>query len=410
MDTMEGKLPENVLLFTHLLRASGIKIGSDGVTDAISAIKTLGLKSKRAFYFSLLTCLTKKKEDEIIFRQAFDLFWQNPKFQEKTRNMLLPRTRVSEQDEQKEELAQRIIENLPKTEKIKKLDELEDNIIFDTSGSASDIQLKKSKDFGTMSKNELRQATDVIRDLSVHLPQKPFRRFEPKKMGPHLSVRHGLKDSVKNFGIVLPKFMKRKEKDRPIVFLIDISGSMENYSKMLLHFVHNLMQRHRNCLVFLFGTKLTNITHLLKNKDIDDALQKISKVTDDWAGGTRIRDSIYEFNKTWVRRTPVSGSLVLFISDGLDKNHQSDLLIQMERLKKNCKYLLWLNPLLRYKKFLPKSVSIKRILKNVDALLPIHSLESIENLTLYLSRKPKGDSDILNWRTRILDREKELTA
>jgi uncharacterized protein with von Willebrand factor type A (vWA) domain len=410
MDTMEGKLPENVLLFTHLLRASGIKIGSDGVTDAISAIKTLGLKSKRAFYFSLLTCLTKKKEDEIIFRQAFDLFWQNPKFQEKTRNMLLPRTRVSEQDEQKEELAQRIRENLPKTEKIKKLDELEDNIIFDTSGSASDIQLKKSKDFGTMSKNELRQATDVIRDLSVHLPQKPFRRFEPKKMGPHLSVRHGLKDSVKNFGIVLPKFMKRKEKDRPIVFLIDISGSMENYSKMLLHFVHNLMQRHRNCLVFLFGTKLTNITHLLKNKDIDDALQKISKVTDDWAGGTRIRDSIYEFNKTWVRRTPVSGSLVLFISDGLDKNHQSDLLIQMERLKKNCKYLLWLNPLLRYKKFLPKSVSIKRILKNVDALLPIHSLESIENLTLYLSRKPKGDSDILNWRTRILDREKELTA
>lgn len=407
---MEGKLPENVLLFTHLLRASGIKIGSDGVTDAISAIKTLGLKSKRAFYFSLLTCLTKKKEDEIIFRQAFDLFWQNPKFQEKTRNMLLPRTRVSEQDEQKEELAQRIRENLPKTEKIKKLDELEDNIIFDTSGSASDIQLKKSKDFGTMSKNELRQATDVIRDLSVHLPQKPFRRFEPKKMGPHLSVRHGLKDSVKNFGIVLPKFMKRKEKDRPIVFLIDISGSMENYSKMLLHFVHNLMQRHRNCLVFLFGTKLTNITHLLKNKDIDDALQKISKVTDDWAGGTRIRDSIYEFNKTWVRRTPVSGSLVLFISDGLDKNHQSDLLIQMERLKKNCKYLLWLNPLLRYKKFLPKSVSIKRILKNVDALLPIHSLESIENLTLYLSRKPKGDSDILNWRTRILDREKELTA
>lgn len=407
---MEGKLPENVLLFTHLLRASGIKIGSDGVTDAISAIKTLGLKSKRAFYFSLLTCLTKKKEDEIIFRQAFDLFWQNPKFQEKTRNMLLPRTRVSEQDEQKEELAQRIIENLPKTEKIKKLDELEDNIIFDTSGSASDIQLNKSKDFGTMSKNELRQATDVIRDLSVHLPQKPFRRFEPKKMGPHLSVRHGLKDSVKNFGIVLPKFMKKKEKDRPIVFLIDISGSMENYSKMLLHFVHNLMQRHRNCLVFLFGTKLTNITHLLKNKDIDDALQKISKVTDDWAGGTRIRDSIYEFNKTWVRRTPVSGSLVLFISDGLDKNHQSDLLIQMERLKKNCKYLLWLNPLLRYKKFLPKSVSIKRILKNVDALLPIHSLESIENLTLYLSRKPKGDSDILNWRTRILDREKELTG
>ena len=407
---MEGKLPENVLLFTRLLRASGINIGSDGVTDAISAIKTLGLKSKRAFYFSLLACLTKKKEDEIIFRQAFDLFWQNPKFQEKTRNMLLPRTRVSEQEEQKEELAQRIRENLPKTEKIKKLDELEDNIIFDTSGSASDIQLNKSRDFGTMSKNELRQATDVIRNLSIHLPQKPFRRFEPRKMGPQLSVRLGLKEGAKSLGIVLPKFMRKKEKGRPIIFLIDISGSMENYSKMLIHFVHNLMQKHRNCFVFLFGTKLTNITNLLKNRDIDDSLQEISKVTDDWAGGTRIRDSIFEFNKTWVRRTPTSGSLVLFISDGLDKNHQSDLLVQMERLKKNCKHLVWLNPLLRYKKFLPKSVSIKRILKNVDALLPIHSLESIENLTLYLARNKRGESDILNWRLRIMDRERELTS
>ena len=202
--------------------------------------------------------------------------------------------------------------------------------------------------------------------------------------------------------------MKRKDKERPIIFLIDISGSMENYSKMLVHFAHNVMQRHRNCFVFLFGTKLTNITHLLKNKDIDDALEKISKVTDDWSGGTRIRDSIFEFNRTWVRRTPSSGALVLFISDGLDKNHQSDLLAQMERLKKNCKYLVWLNPLLRYKKFLPKSVSIKRILKNVDALLPIHSLESIENLTFYLARKTRADTDTLNWRSRIIAREREV--
>jgi len=408
MNTVDGKLPENILLFARLLRASGISIGSEGITHSIAAAQIVGLRSRAAFYFSLLTCLTKKKEEEIIFRQAFDLFWQNPKFQEKQRNMLLPRTRASENNEEKQELAKRIRENLLKNEKIKKLDQIEDNLIFDTSGSASDTQLKKSRDFGSMSKAELQQATNVIRDLSIHLPQKPFRRFEPKKLGPELSVRHGLKESAKNFGLVLPKFMKRKEKVRPIFFLIDISGSMENYSKMLIHFVHNLMQRHRNCFVFLFGTKLTNITHLLKNRDIDDALQKISKVTDDWAGGTRIRDSIFEFNKTWVRRTPTSGSLVLFISDGLDKNHESDLLVQMKRLKKNCKHLVWLNPLLRYKKFLPKSVSIKRILKNVDALLPIHSLESIEKLTFYLARKTRGGSDILNWKARIMDREKEL--
>ena len=143
-------------------------------------------------------------------------------------------TTKEDPEELKEELAQRIRENLPKTEKIKKLDELEDNIIFDTSGSASDIQLNKSRDFGTMSKNELRQATDVIRNLSIHLPQKPYRRFQPRKMGQQLSVRLGLKEGAKSLGIVLPKFMRKKEKGRPIIFLIDISGSMENYSKMLM--------------------------------------------------------------------------------------------------------------------------------------------------------------------------------
>ena len=126
MNTVDGKLPENILLFTRLLRASGIRIGSEGVTDSIEAIQSVGLRSRGEFYFSLLTCLTKKKEDEIIFRQAFDLFWQNPKFQEKQRNMLLPRTRVNENNEERPELAKRIKENLPKTDKIKKLDQIED--------------------------------------------------------------------------------------------------------------------------------------------------------------------------------------------------------------------------------------------------------------------------------------------
>ena len=131
---MEEKLPENILLFVRLLRASGINIGSDRVTDSIAAVKAVGLKSRSAFYFSLLTCLTRKKEEEFIFRQAFDLFWQNPKFQEKQRNMLLPRTQVSERDEQKKELAQRIRHNLPKIEKTKKGNR---TYIFDGSGGVS---------------------------------------------------------------------------------------------------------------------------------------------------------------------------------------------------------------------------------------------------------------------------------
>ena len=258
-----------------------------------------------------------------------------------------------------------------------------------------------------------RDATTKCRLLVVgsliKIPKRPFRRTENSYLGQEVSARESLRSAKRNFGSVIPKLVRKKEVSRPVVVLLDISGSMENYSRMMIHFIHNLMQKHKKVHAFLFGTKLTNISFQMKNKDIDVALKEVSKATNDWAGGTRIRDSIFTFNKNWVRRVSSSNSIIFLITDGLDRDHSTDLFDQMERLQKSCYKLIWLNPLLRFTDFLPKSISIKRILLNVDAFLPIHSIESMQNLTSLISKNlVKEHNDIITWHNKIEPQSEKL--
>ena len=403
-----AKLDKNIIFFARLLRASGISIGSDSILESIESIKLIEFTKKSTFFYALQTSLIKRPEDMKIFEQAFHLFWQNPKFQDRMRDLLLPQTQLTGNQEEKEELAKRIQETLAKPQNPKSEIDKQENLLIDASGTASETQIFKEKDFEMMSGEELKKASQSIKEILIKMPKKPFRRFEKNSLATKISVRSSLKEAKKNFGLVIPKFVKKKDKSRSVVVLIDISGSMENYSRMMIHFVHNLMQHHKQVSAFLFGTKLTNITNQLKNKDIDVALKEVSKATNDWAGGTRIRDSIFLFNKTWVRRVSSSSSLIFLISDGLDRDHNTDLFNQMERLQKSCYKLIWLNPLLRFKDFLPKSISIKRILLNVDAFLPIHSVESIQNLTSSIAKNlGKKNGDIYKWHNKIIEDTQE---
>ena len=403
------KLDKNVIFFARLLRASGISLSSDSILEAIESIKLVGIENKKSFFYALQTCLIKRPEDMKIFAQAFSLFWQNPKFRDRIRELLLPQTRMQGAEEEKEELAKRIQDTLSTPENSKSRVVEEETLLIDTSGTASDNQLFKDKDFEMMSKDELQMASQSIKELLIKIPRRPFRRSENSSLGKQVSTRESLREAKRHFGSVLPKLVKKKEVSRPVIVLLDISGSMENYSRMMIHFVHNLMQRHKKVHAFLFGTKLTNISFHIKNKDIDVALKEISKATNDWAGGTRIRDSIFTFNKKWVRRVSSSNSIVFLITDGLDRDHSTDLFNQMERLQKSCYKLVWLNPLLRFKDFLPKSISIKRILLNVDAFLPIHSIESMQNLTSLISKNlEKEHSNTFSWQNKIETQSKEL--
>ena len=183
----------------------------------------------------------------------------------------------------------------------------------------------------------------------------------------------------------------------PLVIMCDISGSMERYSRMLLHFMHAVTNDRDRVHTFLFGTRLTNVTRYLRDKDVDAALKKVSAVVDDWAGGTRIGHCIGEFNKLWSRRVLAQGAVVLLISDGLDRDEAVGLGGEMERLHKSCRRLIWLNPLLRYEDFQPKSVGIRAILPQVDELRAVHNLNSLAELTAVLSAPaPRNQDGMLN--------------
>jgi uncharacterized protein with von Willebrand factor type A (vWA) domain len=184
-----------------------------------------------------------------------------------------------------------------------------------------------------------------------------------------------------------------------LVVLCDISGSMSRYSRLLLHFMHALANDRERVFCFLFGTRLTNITRELRHRDVDVALDKVSAHVADWSGGTRIGRCLAEFNRLWSRRVLAQGAVVLFLSDGLDRDAGSGLWREMERLHKSCRRLIWLNPLLRYDRFEPKSLGIRAILPHVDEFRPAHNLNSLAELVAALSRaEPRRGKDMAKWR------------
>ena len=206
--------------------------------------------------------------------------------------------------------------------------------------------------------------------------------------------------------VVLPKFQSRKTKARPVVILCDVSGSMEQYSRVMLHFIHGLTQHQPSVHAFLFGTHLTNITRLMRYRDVDEAVQAVSKHVADWSGGTLIGQSLQRFNRDWSRRVMAEGAGVIMITDGLDRGPDEDrsalqkLHFEMERLHKSAYSLIWLNPLLRFDGFAPKSKSIRTMLPHVDHFLPMHSLQSIHDLADRLQAIGKRRSrDLAMWQT-----------
>jgi uncharacterized protein with von Willebrand factor type A (vWA) domain len=201
-------------------------------------------------------------------------------------------------------------------------------------------------------------------------------------------MRATLRAALRSGGSVIPlQYRKRRRKPPPLVILCDISGSMGRYTRMLLHFMHAITNDRDRVHTFLFGTRLTNVTRYLRNKDIDVAVEKCTGAVEDWSGGTRIGESLADFNRYWSRRVLGQGAVVMLISDGLDRDAGRGLDVEMERLHKSCRRLIWLNPLLRFEGFEPKSQGIRAIMPHVDEFRPVHNLESLTELVEALNRQ-----------------------
>jgi len=382
---LHAKLDQNIMLFVRLLRRIGIRVGPASMVDAVDAVMAVGVSNKSLFYHALLSSLIKCPEDRQLFDQAFHLFWQNPKFMERIRDLLLPQIKVAGIDtDDREDMLRRLSDALASTPPHQNDDQAK--IEIDASATASGRDVLQTKDFEMMSHDELQMALAAIKALKPALPQRLARRWGHCQSGGQVAVRAALRAANRHAGMVLPQFRQRQTQPRPLVILCDISGSMEHYSRVMLHFIHSLTQHHPAVTSFLFGTKLTNITRQMRHRDIDASIKAVSGYVDDWSGGTLIGDNLTRFNRDWSRRVLTQGASLLLVTDGLDRTPDGDisatqrLNFEMERLHKSAHSLIWLNPLLRFEGFLPKSQSIRAMLPHVDHFLPMHSLQSIRDI------------------------------
>src|SRR5690606_29488250 len=239
----------------------------------------------------------------------------------------------------------------------------------------------RHRDFASMSAQELESAKRVLHNLRLPLPVRVSRRYEARASGARLDVRATLRHSLSHGGEwVVRRHRGRRELPRDLVVLCDISGSMERYARMLLHFLHGLGRTQRSLHTFVFGTRLTHITRTLRSRAVDRALEAVGRTVPDWSGGTRIGACLREFNRHWSRRVLGRGAVVLLISDGLDAGTGTDLDAEMSRLRASCSALVWLNPLLRFPGFEPRAQGIRTMLPYVDHFLPAHDLASLEDL------------------------------
>ena len=384
----KGHLPENVLHFIRVLRGAGLPVGPAKVIDALAAVEAVGVGHRTDFREALAAVLCSRREHLDLFEQAFDLFWRNPKLLEKMVAAMLPQVlgRTGEEPAPPA-VPGRLAEALapPPADAPKR--DAEDEVTLDAAFTFSAREVLQTRDFATMSGEELGQVKRMLARLRLPLPKAPMRRTRPDDRGRRIDLRATLRRSAGAAGAAAPlAFRARTLRTPPLVVLCDISGSMDRYSRMMLHFLHAITNDRHRVHVMLFGTRLTNVTRHLKHRDVDVALERVSSAVADWAGGTRIGASIAEFNRHWSRRLLGQNAVVLLILDGLDAESGAGLDEAMERLSKSCRRLVWLNPLLRYADFEARPAGIRAMLPWVDDFLPVHSLASLEALAGTLSR------------------------
>ena len=384
-----GRLGVNLMYFARTLRAAGLPIGSGAVLDALRAVEATGVARRDDFYWALHAVFVRRAEQRPLFDEAFHVFWRNPKLLERVTSLLLPTVHVPPKGDAKP-LSRRLSEALfAGAERNARTRETEEDIELDATLTWSDREVLRARDFEQMSAAELAAAKAAIARLRLAIPPAPTRRYRPHARGALVDMRTTFRRSLRlGSGAVLLARRRRRRKPAPIVVLCDISGSMSRYSRVLLHFAHALARDRTRVSSFVFGTRLTNITRQLRDRDVDAALERASAEVADWDGGTRIGHCLDAFNREWSRRVCGQGAVVLFITDGLDRDVGEGLPPQVERLRKSCRRLVWLNPLLRYERFEPKAAGMRALLPHVDELRPVHNLESLEDLCKALLEPP----------------------
>ncbi|MDM4768199.1 VWA domain-containing protein [Pelomonas sp. SE-A7] len=385
----EGRLAENLVHFGRVLRTAGLSVGSDRIQLALQALQVAGLESRRDFKAVLAACLVDRAEHRLLFDQAFHIFWRDPDLLGRVLAMLLPQAPVAKAGTPPPE-NRRLAEALfPQPVAQASDDEPPEQLEIDAALSWSQREVLRQQDFETMTNAEWTQAKRLVRQLRPLFDARPSRRHRAAERG-RIAWRATLRQEARS-ATLAPAREAPREQLAPLVVLADISGSMSRYSRMLLHLAHGLanpaeQRKAPRVHSFVFGTRLTPVTRLLKQRDPDLAISAVSRRVEDWSGGTRISDCMHQFNRQWARRVLSSDSTVLLITDGLEQGSEEDprcerLAFEAQRLRLSCRRLLWLNPLLRFDGFEPRAAGIRALLPEVSRHLPAHNVASLQDLT-----------------------------
>jgi uncharacterized protein with von Willebrand factor type A (vWA) domain len=377
----DGRLADNIVLFGRALRKAGLKIGPGAIADAIEAVETIGIGSREEFHAALCSIFVKRHEDLAVFDEAFRLFWRSRDLVAKMIAMMSP---VAPDQRQKEKpkpgesrASDALLGNRDERRPQREAPDIEIDSRFTSSGS----EVLRHLDFAQMSAAEIAVAKKELAKLQLPLDRVRTRRFAPSRTVAKVDPRATMRSAIRTGGaLILPRFRRPKEMQPPLVVLADISGSMSQYTRIFLHFLHVLTERRRRMHTFLFGTRLTNVTRAMRHKDPDQALDECAAAVRDWSGGTRIGETLKEFNRLWARRVLGQGAIVLLITDGLEREGVELLVQEMDRLHRSCRRLIWLNPLLRFDGFEPRARGVKAMLPHVDEFRPVHNLLSLADL------------------------------
>ena len=381
---------ENVAHFARVLRSAGVPVGPDRVIAALEAIEAVGLERRGDIHAALSAVMLDRHEQQTIFDAAFNAFWRDPKLLEQMMAQLLPTIQGrGDRDRSKRQnrLADALSPPRPRNGAAEREAGPDERIDYEMTFTASERERLQGADFESMTADEFELAKRIAEELPLPLAPVRRRRHETSTRG-RIDLRATMLAMARQPATLVPRFSQARVELPSLVVLLDISGSMDRYARLMLHYVHGLTRRHLKVHTLTFGTRLTNITRALRNRDPDVALAMAASQVPDWKGGTRIASCLDEFNRHWARRLLGANAAVLLVSDGLDTDEHGDLTRAARQLRLFAHQIVWLNPLLRFDRFEPRAAGIRAILPNVDRFLPVHNLASLVDLGVAL-RSPR---------------------
>lgn len=383
---MGGHLADNIVYFARVLRRSGLNPGPGAVIDAVAAIDAIGIGSRAEFHAALSAVFVKRHEDQPVFDEAFSLFWRSRDPIGKMIALMSPVAAVGERQKAKAGAA-RVSDALFAARSQQPDARREPDVEIDATFTVSEREVLRQMDFGQMSAEELASARRAIRQMVMPSDLVKTRRYRPCRQPRQLDPKATLRQALRFGGdLIVPRYRSPQLRPPPLVVLADISGSMSQYSRIFLHFLHALSERRQRVHTFLFGTRLTNVTRTLRQRDPDEAVERCSAAVADWSGGTRIGEALKTFNHDWGRRVLGQGAVVLLITDGLERDDTALLSAETARLHRSCRRLIWLNPLLRFSGFEARARGVQAMLAHVDELRGVHNLQALSDLVEALSR------------------------